>query len=143
MAHPTAVAEKTFNDLVTISAKHPEIRCIAVSHSSAAATDKWIIDIGGQWDVQVIVDEQRQLYGSWGLGTSSTWHLINPWSLASSINLARTDGIWTRVTESGSRWQTGGSFAVDAEGILRWVHIPRTADDRPRLDRAAEALGGP
>lgn len=87
-----------------------------------------------------MVDEERALYAAWGLGTSSTWYLMNPWSLASSINLARTDGIWTRGTESGSRWQTGGAFAVDVHGILRWSHIPRTADDRPRYDKALQAL---
>ncbi|PBP28746.1 hypothetical protein BUE80_DR000275, partial [Diplocarpon rosae] len=29
--------------------------------------------------------------------------------------LGKREGIWNRPTESGSRWQTAGSFAVDGE----------------------------
>ena len=37
------VAEKTFRLLTTLSNHHPEIRCIAVSQSSQADTDKWCV----------------------------------------------------------------------------------------------------
>lgn len=133
-------AEKTFSDLVTLSNKYPKIRCVAVSHSSREATDGWIVEIGGQWDVEVIIDDRREIYSSWGLGLSSTWHLINPLSLVSSILLARNDGIWTRATESGTRWQTSGTFAVDRLGVVQWLHVARRADDLPPVSKAVEAL---
>ena len=77
----------------------------------------------------------------WGLGLSSTWHTLNPWSLYSGYKLGKKDGIWSRPTESGSRWQTAGSFAVDESGIIRWERIAKTADDIPDFAEALKALG--
>lgn len=54
------------------------LTCIAISHSSAAATQKWLDLIGGAWNVQVIVDEDRAIYAAWGLGLSSVWYYFNP-----------------------------------------------------------------
>ncbi|KAK3944609.1 hypothetical protein QBC46DRAFT_373830 [Diplogelasinospora grovesii] len=134
-------AEKTFKSLTKLSTRHPELHCIAVSHSSQTATDRWIIEVGGEWDVQVIVDPDRDLYSAWGLGISSTWHALSPWAIYKTYQLGKTEGIWNRTTESGSRWQTGGAFAVDKSGIVRWVQVAHSADDIPNFDDAITALG--
>jgi hypothetical protein len=136
----TEVAEKTFRQLAHLSNKHPEIQFIAVSHSDQAATDKWIVSIGGEWSVDVIVDTERQLYAAWGLGLSSAWHVLNPWSMYSVYRLAKDEKIWNKGTESGTRWQTAGSFAVDGDGVIRWVKVAKAADDIPDLKDALKAV---
>lgn len=44
------------------------------------------------------------------LGVSSAWHIFSPWTIASEVSLVRGEGIWSRPTESGSRWQTAGEI---------------------------------
>ncbi len=128
------VAEKVFRKLTTLSSAHPELRCIAVSHSSPSATEAWIPLVGGAWEVEVVVDEQRDLYAQWGLGVSSTWHVFNPQAMYATVALGRKEGIWNRPTESGTRWQTGGAFAVGMDGVVRWAHVSSGASDVPDFD---------
>jgi hypothetical protein len=100
------VAEKTFQSLLKAAGKNPDVNFIAVSHSDQEATDKWIIAVGGEWDTHVIVDAEREVYAQWGLGVSSAWHVLNPWSMYSVWKLGKQENIWNKPTESGSRWQT-------------------------------------
>ncbi|EFY87504.1 hypothetical protein MAC_06481 [Metarhizium acridum CQMa 102] len=124
-----------------LSEKQRDVHCIAVSHSSSEATERWIPQVGGAWHTDVIIDEGRDLYAKWGLGLSNTWHAFNPIALYSVYRLGADEGIWNRPTESGSRWQKSGAFAVDEAGMVRWRHISKTADDLPDFDAALEALG--
>jgi hypothetical protein len=89
----------------------------------------------------VIVDADRELYAKWGLGTSSAWHVLNPWSIYSVYRLGKSEKIWNGPTESGNRWQTSGSFAVDREGVVKWARVARNADDIPDFNEALAALG--
>jgi hypothetical protein len=34
--------------------------------------------MGGAWNVEVVIDEDRAIYAAWGLGTANMWHLFNP-----------------------------------------------------------------
>ena len=68
----TVVAEKTFRALADLSDKVPGVHCVAISHSSEEATDNWLPLVGGTWNVDVVIDEERDLYAKWGLGISST-----------------------------------------------------------------------
>ncbi|KAM0436220.1 hypothetical protein ACHAPT_003112 [Fusarium lateritium] len=136
-------AEKTFKSLAALSEANHQVHCIAVSHSSAEATDHWLPSVGGTWAVDVVIDEGRGIYAKWGLGISSTWHAVNPVTLWSVFSLGKNEGIWNRPTESGSRWQTSGAFAVDRDGTIRWAHVSRTADDLPDLQAAITSLGFP
>ena len=90
----------------------------------------------------MVVDEGRDLYAAWGLGISSTWHVFSPRAVYATYALGRDEGIWNRPTESGSRWQTGGAFAVDVAGVVRWAHIASAIDDVPDLEAAAKLLLG-
>jgi len=134
-------AEKTFSELRKLAGKHPEVNFIAISHSDQAATDKWVIAVGGEWDVSVMVDTERQLYAQWGLGMSSLWHVLNPWSLYSVYKLGKQEKIWNLPTESGNRWQTSGSFAVDKDGTVRWARVAQAADDIPDFKEALKTIG--
>jgi len=112
-----------------------------VSHSDQEATDKWIIAVGGEWDTHVIVDAEREVYAQWGLGVSSAWHVLNPWSMYSVWKLGKQENIWNKPTESGSRWQTSGSFAVDSQGTVRWAKVAKAADEIPDFNEALTTLG--
>ncbi|OAA60384.1 Thioredoxin-like fold protein [Niveomyces insectorum RCEF 264] len=74
-----AFAQKTFLALRTLANRHAgQLRCVAVSHASFPATHKWIDLLGGAWNVQVLIDEDRAVYAAWGLGLGSVWTVLNP-----------------------------------------------------------------
>lgn len=139
-AELTAVAEKTFRHLRSTAASHPEVHFIAVSHSNTAATQTWLSSIDGAGQVQMLVDSERKLYAQWGLGVSSFWHVLNPWSLWSVYKTGKQEGIWNRPTESGNRWQTAGSFGVDQQGIVRWSRKAGTASEVVDFQQAVQAV---
>jgi len=87
------------------------------------------------------VDPERELYAQWGLGTSSFYHVLSPSSLFAVGRLGWAEGVWNRPTESGNRWQTAGSFAVDGEGMVRWVHVARVAGDISDFETALGSMG--
>lgn len=86
-----------------------------------------------------MIDEERTLYGSWGLGRSSLSHFIGPRSLRGVAALAR-QGVRNRHPV-GTRWQTAGTFAIDAAGVVRFTHVPAHAGELPDLDAAVAAAG--
>jgi hypothetical protein len=87
------------------------------------------------------VDHERELYARWGLGSSSFYHVLNPSSLYAVWTLGRAEGVWNRPTESGSRWQTAGTFATDIDGIVRWVQVASSADDISDFKKALGSVG--
>ncbi|CAF9924999.1 MAG: hypothetical protein HETSPECPRED_005716 [Heterodermia speciosa] len=135
-------AEKAFLNLRSHASSHPDITFIAVSHGDQVSTDKWLAAVGGAGRVQVIVDPERRVYGAWGLGISSFWHVLNPQGLWNVYKLGKEEGIWNRPTESGSRWQTGGTFAVDGTGIVRWGQAAPGADWIPDFEEAVKSIEG-
>lgn len=34
--------------------------------------------MGGAWNVQVVIDEDRAIYAAWGLGLGNVWYMFNP-----------------------------------------------------------------
>ncbi|KAI0841705.1 hypothetical protein F5Y06DRAFT_197811 [Hypoxylon sp. FL0890] len=134
-------AEKTFKTLTSLSTQYHDVNFIAVSHSSPEATERWVVSVGGNWDVNVVVDYERELYAQWGLGVSNTWHVFSPVTLYKTLKLAKDEHIFNRNNESGSRWQTSGAFAVDVDGTVRWAKVAASADDLPDLDAALTSLG--
>ncbi|KAG6986535.1 hypothetical protein G7Y79_00078g099890 [Physcia stellaris] len=133
-------AEKTFLSLRAHASSHPNITFIAVSHSDQTSTERWLEAVGGAGQVQVVVDSERTTFAAWGLGTSSMWHVLSPGGLWSVYCLGKEEGIWNRPTESGSRWQTSGSFAVDGTGTARWGQPAPRADWIPDFEDAVKAL---
>lgn len=94
--------------------KYTRCNFVAVSHNSKVSTDKWLNQIGGAWAVKVVVDDEREVYANWGLGVSTTYHLLNPWTGVAMRKLGTQENIWARdVDSSGNRWQVGGGWAVD------------------------------
>ena len=133
-------AEKIFLRLRSSASSHPDVAFIAVSHSDQASTDKWLAAVGGAGHVKVIVDSERKIYAAWGLGTSSFWHVLSPGGLWNVYKLGKEEGIWNRPTESGTRWQTGGSFGVDGKSIVRWGQAAPGADWVPDFEDAISLI---
>ncbi|KAI2472221.1 hypothetical protein F4781DRAFT_420110 [Annulohypoxylon bovei var. microspora] len=74
-----AFAQKSFLALRELAIKNQgRLTCIAVSHSSREATSKWLDILGGAWNVEVVIDEDRAVYAAWGLGLSNFWYMFNP-----------------------------------------------------------------
>ena len=88
-------AEKTFLSLRSTADANSHIDFVAVSHSDQASTDKWLAALGnsGSGNVRVIVDDGRERYAAWGLGASSIWHVLNPWSMWNVFKLGEEEGI--------------------------------------------------
>lgn len=112
---------------------------IAISHGSPSATERWIAQLGGAGPVHLLIDESRQEYARWGLGLAPVMHLLHPRVPLAAVRLALR-GIHNR-SASGNRWQMSGTFAIDRSGILRYRHVPRTAEEHPDLGAALAALG--
>jgi peroxiredoxin len=139
----STVAEQTLLSLRKIAEARSDVHCIAISHSDKASTDKWLQAVGGAGNVEIIVDHERKLYGQYGLGVSSAWHVLSPWSMGDVFKLARNEKIVNRPTESGTRWQTAGTFAVDASGEIQYVQVATQASDNGNFEKALKSLGKP
>ncbi|KAJ9655858.1 hypothetical protein H2198_005395 [Neophaeococcomyces mojaviensis] len=133
-------AEKTLLTLRETAAQNPDIHLIAVSHSDKSSTEKWLQSVGGSGKIEVLVDDQRHSFAEYGLGASSFWAVLNPWSMSSVFALGKQEDIWNRPTESGSRWQTAGVFAVDGAGKITYSHRASTSDDLGDLNAAVKSV---
>ncbi|KAK6391786.1 hypothetical protein LTR65_004280 [Meristemomyces frigidus] len=133
-------AEKTYLNLREVARSHKDVDFIAVSHSTEESTNTWLKFLpqaGSEpGNFRVIVDAELEIYAAWGLGPSGYAHVLSPWSMYEVWRLGKQEGIWNRPTESGSRWQTSGYFAVDGNGVVRWGGSAKRADDIPDFEEA-------
>ncbi|KAI1392502.1 uncharacterized protein F4822DRAFT_425707 [Hypoxylon trugodes] len=163
-----AFAQKSFLALRDLAIKNQgKLTCIAVSHSSREATKKWVDILGGAWNVEIVIDEDRAIYAAWGVGLGTVWSMFNPttqmqgWKekgwlgIKVANSLQRTgslkpDGTAPAVggdmsdgpaTVMGNKWQQAGLFAVDGRGTVVWGAKALRGDDVMDLDAAAAVLG--
>ncbi|SPO00067.1 uncharacterized protein DNG_02919 [Cephalotrichum gorgonifer] len=164
-----AFAQKTFLALRTLANRHQNLTCLAISHSSPAATQKWLDLLGGPWSVDVLIDEDLSLYATWGLGPSTIWSVLNPstqvqawkekgWLGAQVAEAIQKKGTTGRTYQTGgtgvidpteagaamvmgNKWQSAGAWAVDGKGVVVWGGKAERADDLMDLDAAVRALG--
>ncbi|KAJ4340026.1 hypothetical protein N0V95_007608 [Ascochyta clinopodiicola] len=127
-------AEKTFLNLRDAAAANPNVQFIAVSHSDQDSTNRWLASLpdtskNTQANLGVVVDAEREAYGAYGLGVSSFMHVLSPAGLSTLNKLGKEEGIWNRPTESGNRWQTGGNYGIDSNGVVQWSGKHERADD--------------
>ena len=136
------VTEKLFLHMRSLANRHTGIHFIAVSHCTTEATAAWLRKLGGAWNVDVIHDQTRELYALWGLGISNWGHLLHPRNGYNQYLLGKKEGVWgQQVGEGGCRWQTGGAWAVDTRGIVRWGGPMNSVDEQVVLENAVKALG--
>jgi hypothetical protein len=64
-------AEKTFLELRDIARSHPDIDCVAVSHSDEGATQRWLESLpkdesgSAEGKLRVVVDDKKEAYAAW------------------------------------------------------------------------------
>lgn len=114
----------------------------------------------------MIIDEDRSLYASWGLGLGSVWHIFHPaaqiqgWKEKGWLGEQVAEGIQkqnarVKVQEKGSpndeddddmtsamgtKWQEAGAFAVDGKGTVIWGGKALRVDDMMNLEDGARIL---
>ncbi|KAI1779234.1 hypothetical protein F4818DRAFT_243450 [Hypoxylon cercidicola] len=99
-----AFAQKSFLALRELAIKNQgRLTCVAVSHSSKEATRKWVDLLGGAWNVEVVIDEERAVYAAWGLGLGNIWYMFNP---TTQIQGWKEKG-WLGIRVANSVQQTG------------------------------------
>lgn len=137
------VTEKLFLQLRSLANRHTSIRFVAISHCTQQSTDDWIRKLGGAWNVDVVVDQSRELYALWGLGISNWGHVLNPRNGYNQYMLGKKEGVWGQpgVGEGGCRWQIGGAYAADAQGIVKWGGPMKSVDEAVPLEDGIKALG--
>ena len=91
-------------------------------------------------DAPQITDPNRSLYAAYGLGVSNWAHVLAPSALSSVFQL-RNNGISNRPTESGSRWQTSGTYGIGADGLVKWGGPAGRADDIPDFEEGVREVG--
>lgn len=137
-------AEKTFLNMREAARTHSDIDFIAVSHSEEEHTQKWLKSLpqygSDPGNLRVVTDSEREAYGAYGLGTSGWAHVLAPSALSSVFQLSK-DGISNRPTESGSRWQTSGTYGIGADGMIKWGGPASRSDDMPDFEEAVRELG--
>lgn len=137
-----AVSEKLFLAMRSLSNRNPSIHFIAVSHCTPAATNEWVKRLGGAWNVDVVVDQTRELYALWGLGNSNWGHVLHPRNGYNQIMLSRKEGVWGGpVGDGGCRWQVGGAYVVDERGIVKWGGPMKSVDEQVIFEDGIRALG--
>lgn len=136
------VTQKLFLHMRSLANRHTGIHFIAVSHCTPDATSEWLKKLGGAWNVDVVVDQARELYALWGLGISNWGHLLHPRNGYNQYLLGKKEGVWgQQVGEGGCRWQTGGAYAVDDRGIVKWGGPMKSVDEHVVLEDGVRALG--
>lgn len=79
------------------------------------------------------------MYAAAGLGASSLAHVLTPGALQSAFGL-KSEGFPVRPTESGSRWQTSGTFAIGDDGRVKFGGAAKRADDLPDFEEFVRKL---
>ena len=111
--------------------------------------------------MEIVIDEDRALYASWGLGLGSVWYLLNPstqaqgwkekgWLGDKVAGAIQKRGLDERPdhdhdgdevsTVMGNKWQEAGAFAVDGHGTVIWGGKALKADDVMELEEGAKLL---
>lgn len=134
--------EKLFLQIRSLANRHSSIHFIAVSHCTPAATTDWVRKMGGAWNIDVVVDQTRELYALWGLGISNWGHVLHPRNGYNQYMLGKNEGVWgSPVGEGGCRWQVGGAYAVDERGIVKWAMPMQSVDQAIVFEDGVHSLG--
>ncbi|KAF3014294.1 hypothetical protein E8E14_012059 [Neopestalotiopsis sp. 37M] len=137
-----AFAQKSFLALRAMANRHQAtgLRCIAVSHSSAEATRKWMDLLGGAWNVEVVIDEDRAIYAAWGLGLGTVWSMFNP----STQREAWKEKGWLGEKVAGAINRTG-SFGrqLNGNGPVKGAATTNTAQQQQQQQGEDDEGFGP
>jgi hypothetical protein len=133
-------AEATLRALHALATQAPEVTVLAVVHSRGETASAWCERAGGAGAVAVVEDPGRDAYATWGLGRTGLRHFAGARSLR-AVALQARHGV-RNTRPDGTRWQSAGTFALDAAGVVRWRHLPAHAGELPDLAAALAAVRG-
>ena len=86
----------------------------------------------------VLADENRAVYGSYGLGRGRWWRV---WGWGTVRAYSRLLSLGRRLERpTDDTLQLGGDFVVDGEGRLVYTYESRAPDDRPSVDDLLDAV---
>lgn len=90
------------------------------------------------WGGPVLADPRREVYAAYGLGRLPWHRVVTGRTLLFYLGCI----LRGRFPQRAGRdvLQQGGDFIVDGDGILRFVHRGRTADDRPSVNALVACL---
>lgn len=123
--------------------------------------------LGGAWNVQVVIDEDRAIYAAWGIGLGTVWSYFNPatqtaawkekgWLGASVAGAMQRQSVSSSTptgpgvdgaageegptTVMGNKWQQAGAFGIDGRGRVIWGGKAKSADDLMDLEAGCKVL---
>jgi hypothetical protein len=107
------------------------VRVLVVTFEPPPAARAYVAETKTRWPV--LSDESRAIYRRYGMGRARWRHLLGPSALRAYV----------RAVLGGSlpRWpaadpmQQGGDVLIDAEGIVRLVHVGLGPGHRPSVER--------
>lgn len=132
-------AELTLLEACRAADEYPDVEFIVVTQGNWGESRDWARRVGGLGRIHMFPDPDRRIFAAWGLGLSDVRHFAGLAPLRAVTELYRSTGIRNRHP-IGTRWQTGGAFAVDADGFFRFVHVDEHAGDCVDLDLAVASL---
>ena len=83
-----------------------------------------------QWPL--LIDADRTLYRSFGMGSANWWTLLKPSTIWKYLVLWLTGTKPQKV--GGDVHQLGGDVLIDPEGVVRLIHVSQEPHDRPSID---------
>lgn len=79
----------------------------------------------------LLVDQERKLYGKYGMTQGTAWQIFGP---ASWLRYAQLIARGRRVRRpTGDVHQLGGDVLIDPEGVVRLHHVGQGPADRPSI----------
>lgn len=84
-----------------------------------------------------LADPERLAYRAYGVPRGSAWQVAGPSVWAGGFKATWRAGVGK---PSGDVLQLHGSFIVDTQAVVRYLHIPKHSADRPTNDELIEQL---
>jgi peroxiredoxin len=86
----------------------------------------------------LLLDEDRRLYGAFGLERGGHWAVFGPHSWLRYIRLLLRGRRLTAPT--GDVHQLGGDVLIDPQGVVRFHHASQSPTDRPRVSAVLDLV---
>ena len=113
-----------------------DVAVVAMAEPDRAAAFRSRYDL----PFRLLADPQRQAYRAFGLPRGNAWKVSGPANWAAGLKSFVRHGAGIPV---GDPFQLAGTFVIDREGIIRYVHHAANSADRPpnaELIAALQAL---
>ena len=87
----------------------------------------------------ILLDPNREAYGKFGLGRGTIRRIYSLRSAQKYVQIFREHGLSRVGRPTEDTLQLGGSFVIDAAGVLRYGYWASGPDDQPSIDSLVAA----